>query len=487
MELYEYSAASLRSMMAEKQCSSTEVTKSVLDRITAVEDKVKAYITVLQDSALEQAAIIDKRRAAGETLAPLAGIPVGVKDNICTKGVKTTCASRILAEYLPPYSATVVNKLEAAGAVITGKLNLDEFAMGSTCENSSVYPTANPHDLSRVPGGSSGGSSAAVAAGECVVALGSDTGGSIRLPASYCGIVGLKPTYGTVSRYGAVAFASSLEQIGPMGRSVEDVALLYSTLCGEDKMDATTVSHQYPDFAQNLHTEVAGKIIGIPKEYFGGGVDAAVAATVMEAAKTLEKQGAILKEVSLPSTPHALAAYYIIACAEASSNLARFDGVRYGYRTAEYADLTEMYEKTRSEGFGDEVKRRIMLGTYVLSSGYYDAYYKRAKLLQQQVTAEFTQVFADCDCLITPTAPSVAGKLGDTATDPIKSYSADICTVTVNIAGLPAISVPCGKGEGGMPVGMQLIGAKFSEQLLMQMAYQYETVTGGPWPVPAIL
>lgn len=478
MELYEYTASDLSQMLKEKKCSATEITNSVLARIDAVEDKVNAYVTVTKDQALAQSAEIDKKAASGEELAPLEGIPVGIKDNICTKGVKTTCSSKILADFVPPYDATVTEKLKTAGVVFTGKMNMDEFAMGSSCENSRFKKTSNPYDLTRVPGGSSGGSAAAVAAGETVLALGTDTGGSIRQPASFCGVVGLKPTYGTVSRFGLVAFASSLDQIGPMGRCVKDTAMLFDAIKGQDKLDATSAPIKYETIADKLNGSVRGKKIGIPDEYFGKGVEPKVKEIVMNAAHEYEKLGAQLVRISLPSTGYALPVYYIIACAEASSNLARFDGVKYGYRAEKFENLTDMYERSRSEGFGDEVKRRIMLGTFVLSSGYYDAYYKKAKLTQNRIAAEFDQAFKSCDFLLTPTSPETAFKFGERINDPLKMYAADICTVPVNIAGLPAVSFPCGKDENGLPVGCQLIGAKFDEQAILDAAYGYEQSCG---------
>ncbi len=457
-----------------------------MDRINSVESKVEAYITVTEELALNKAKEIDEKFAKGEILSDLAGIPVGIKDNICTKGTLTTCASKMLHNFVPPYNATVMDKLIDSDIVVTGKLNLDEFAMGSSCENSYYKKTKNPHNIEYVAGGSSGGSAAAVASGEAILSLGSDTGGSIRLPAAYCGIVGLKPTYGSVSRYGLVAFASSLDQIGPFGRSVSDVAMIYSSICGHDKMDATSVRREYGNFHKNISADVKGVRIGIPKEYFGDGISGEVKEQVMAAAKLLEDNGAILKEVSLPSTDYALSAYYIISSAEASSNLARFDGVKYGYRTENYTNLNEMYENTRSEGFGDEVKRRILLGTFVLSSGYYDAYYNRAKLLQKQIQNEFTQTFKECDVLLTPTGTDTAFKIGEKSNDPVKMYANDICTVTVNIAGLPAISLPCGKGANNMPIGMQLIGPKFSEQSLFDISAKYESLIGGFNTIPTL-
>ncbi len=432
-------------MIKNKEISSAELTKSVFDRIKAVEGKVDAYLTLDEENAMKKAAEIDEKLAKGEELSPLAGIPVGIKDNISTKGLRTTCASKMLGNYVPPFNATVMNKLD--DIVVTG--------------------------------GSSGGSAAAVAAREAIVTLGSDTGGSIRQPASYCGVVGLKPTYGSVSRYGLVAFASSLDQIGPLGKCVKDVAMVQSAIVGHDKYDATSSYREYPDFAADLKADVKGLRIGIPKEYFGEGIDPFVKQSVMNAVKELEKQGATVKEISLPSTDYALSSYYIISSAEASSNLARFDGVRYGFRAEEYDGLVDMYERTRSEGFGDEVKRRIMLGTFVLSSGFYDAYYKKAKLVQKRIMQEFASQFADVDVIATPTVPSTAFKIGENTDDPLKMYANDVCTVTVNIAGLPEISIPCAYNNKGLPVGMQLIGGKFTEQRLLNTAYAYEQLVGG--------
>lgn len=479
MELFEKSAYELSSMLKNKEISSFELTNSVFDRIEKVEDKVEAYVTLNKENALEKAKEIDQKIANGDELNAIAGIPMGIKDNISTKGLRTTCSSKMLENYVPPFNATVVNKLEDAGAVVTGKLNMDEFAMGSSTENSFFKKTKNPFDLSRIPGGSSGGSAAAVAAGEAIFSLGSDTGGSIRQPASYCGVVGLKPTYGTVSRFGLVAFASSLDQIGPIGKCVEDVCMLQSVINGYDRMDATSAYREYPDYLANLSKDVKGLKIGLPKEYFGEGIDDSVKTSVLNAVKELEKQGAIVKEISLPSTDYALSSYYIISSAEASSNLARYDGVKYGFRAENYDNLIDMYEKTRSEGFGDEVKRRIMLGTFVLSSGFYDAYYKKAKLLQRRISAEFSENFKDIDVIATPTVPSTAFKIGENIGDPIKMYATDICTVTINIAGLPAISVPCGYDAKGLPIGLQLIGDKFTEQKLLNTAYAYQEIIGG--------
>lgn len=486
MELFEMTAASLSEKLRKKECSAVEITRSALTQIEKKEEQIGSFVTVCEERALKKAEEVDKKITAGEQLSPLAGIPVGVKDNICTEGILTTCSSKMLYNFVPPYNATVVDKLENADAVIIGKCNMDEFAMGSSCETSYFKKTKNPWNPDYVPGGSSGGSASCVSAGEAVLALGSDTGGSIRLPASYCGVVGLKPTYGSVSRYGLVAFASSLDQIGPLGRSVEDVANLYAVICGRDPMDATSAVREYGAFGSQISRSVKGLRIGIPKEYFGDGVDPEIKSAVMNSIDMLVKEGAETVSVSLPSTDYALSAYYIISSAEASSNLARFDGVKYGYRAEGYANLTDMYEKTRSEGFGDEVKRRIMLGTFVLSSGFYDAYYKRAKQMQQKIAQEYAEAFSQCDLILTPTSPSTAFQIGERTDDPLKMYAADICTVTVNIAGLPAISVPCGTASNGLPIGLQMIGPKFSEQLLFNAAGCFENLCGGFGVAPAM-
>lgn len=479
MRLYEKTASELSEMLKNKECSAVELCNDVLARINETENKIGSYVTVAEESAKENAKKIDKAMAAGEKLHPLAGIPIGIKDNISTKGIRTTCSSKMLENYVPPFDATVMNKINNAGMTVLGKMNMDEFAMGSSTETSYMHLTRNPYNTECVPGGSSGGSAAAVAAGEAILTLGSDTGGSIRQPAALCGVVGMKPTYGSVSRYGLVAFASSLDQIGPLGKSVKDVAMLQSLICGHDRYDATSKNIEYPDYAAALKENAKSLKIGIPKEYFGEGIDSQVKESVMKAVKEFELQGAVIKEISLPSTEYAINTYYIIASAEASSNLARFDGVKYGYRTSEYDGLVDMYEKTRSEGFGDEVKRRIMLGTFVLSSGYFDAYYKKAKRVQNRISQEFTDAFKECDIIATPTVPASAFKIGENIGDPIKMYYNDVCTVTVNIAGLPAISLPCGKDSAGMPMGLQLIGDKFSEQTLLNTAYTYEKICGG--------
>lgn len=474
-ELHQYSATELSALLREKKVSATEIAKASLARIAAVEPTVDAYLTVTEEKALADAAAVDAKIAAGEELGALAGIPIAIKDNICTKNVKTTCASKMLENFVPPYEATVMERLNKAGIVLTGKVNMDEFAMGGSCENSFFKPTKNPWDPTRVPGGSSGGSAAAVAACEVPLSLGSDTGGSVRCPASFCGIVGLKPTYGAVSRYGVVAFASSLDQIGPLARTVDDVELLFSAICGRDPRDAT--SHQY--IYEKAARDLKGLRIGLPKEYFGEGITPEVKAAVLKGVKELESLGASVVEISLPSTDYALSAYYIISSAEASSNLARYDGVKYGYSGRRDAGLDELYLSSRSEGFGPEVQRRIMLGTYVLSSGYYDAYYKRAKRLQQMIAAEFAEAFTKCDVIATPVTPTTAFKLGERCADPVQMYAGDICTVTVNIAGLPGLAMPCGYDAGGLPIGMQLIGPKFSENRLLAVAKSYETAVGG--------
>lgn len=479
MNLYEKSAYELSGMLKNKQTSSVEITKSVFDRIESVEEKVDSYVTLNKENALKKAEEVDQKLSSGDVLSPLAGIPIGIKDNISTKGLKTTCSSKMLENYVPPFNATVVDKINNADMVITGKLNMDEFAMGSSTETSYVKKTKNPFDFDRIPGGSSGGSAASVSACEAVVSLGSDTGGSIRQPASYCGAVGLKPTYGRVSRFGLVAFASSLDQIGPIGRTVKDVAMLQSVISGHDKYDATSADVEVSDYLANLKSDVRGLKIGVPKEYFGDGIDNNVKNAVYSAVKVLEENGASVKEISLPSTNYALSAYYIISSAEASSNLARYDGVKYGYRAKEFDNLIDMYERTRSEGFGEEVKRRILLGTFVLSSGFFDAYYKKAKLVQRRVSAEFNEVFKDIDVICTPTVPSTAFKIGENMDNPLKMYATDICTVTINIAGLPAMSIPCGYDDKGLPIGLQLVGNKFCEQTLLNTANTYENIVGG--------
>lgn len=474
MDLCKMIATELSVMLKEKKISSVELTNSVFDNISKVEDKVCSYISLNKENALKNAELVDNSIANGENLPQLAGIPIGIKDNICTKGINTTCASKILENFEPPYNATVIEKIHNNKLIIIGKLNMDEFAMGSSCENSYFKKTRNPHSLDRVPGGSSGGSAAAVAACECIVSLGSDTGGSIRQPASYCGVAGLKPTYGAVSRYGLIAFASSLDQIGPLARSVSDIALLSNVIYGNDKHDSTSADYKFEDFTKSLINDVKGLKIGLPKEYFGDGIDESVKNSVIQAAKSFERMGATVKEMSLALSKYALPTYYIISSAEASSNLARYDGVKYGYRTEDFTNLSSLYMKTRSEGFGDEVKRRIMLGTYVLSSGYYDAYYKKAQAVQKLIKRDFANAFEEFDLILTPVSPDTAFKIGEKTDDPLKMYLEDICTVSINIAGLPAFVIPCGKDKNDLPIGMQLISKRFSDDLLIRAGYSYE-------------
>ncbi|MBQ8297045.1 MAG: Asp-tRNA(Asn)/Glu-tRNA(Gln) amidotransferase subunit GatA [Ruminococcus sp.] len=478
MKLYEKTAAELSEMLRNKKCSAAEILNDVNERIKAAEGKIGAYVT-LNNNAAEEARAVDESIARGESVHPLAGIPIAVKDNISTRGIRTTCSSRMLENYIPPFDASAVERIKNAGMIITGKTNTDEFAMGSTTETSYMHPTRNPHNTDYVPGGSSGGSAAAVAAGETIVALGSDTGGSVRQPAALCGAVGIKPTYGRVSRYGLIAYASSLEQIGAIGKSVRDAAMVLDLISGHDPMDATSAISEKTDYALNLRETAKGLRIGVPDEYFSENIDDDVKEAVYGALKLLESEGAQIKRISLPDTQFAVNAYYIIASAEASSNLARYDGVKYGYRAENFDGLTDMYEKTRSEGFGNEVKRRIMLGTFVLSSGCCDKYYKRAKLMQQRISEEFSEAFTDCDVIAAPSYPCAAFRIGESAGDPVEMYSRDICTVTANIAGLPAISVPCGKNSAGLPLGMQLIGNKFAEQIILDAANAYEKICGG--------
>ena len=464
----------LMDKLANKELTSEEITKAYVERINEKEKDVNAFVTTLCDEALEKAKEIDAKREKGEATSKLAGIPVGIKDNICTKGIKTTCSSRMLEDFISPYNATVTEKLLSEDLIDLGKLNMDEFAMGASTEYSYFKKTHNPWNLNTVPGGSSGGSAAAVAAEMVPWALGSDTGGSIRQPAAFCGVVGLKPTYGLVSRYGLVAFASSLDQIGPITKDVEDAAILLNILAGHDDKDSTSMEMPKKDYTQALKGEVKGLKIGIPKEYFGEGINEEVKERLQEAIETYKKLGAEVEEFSLDIAKYALATYYIIACAEASSNLGRFDGIRYGHRAEHYSDLKELYRNSRSEGFGPEVKRRIILGTYVLSSGYYDAYYKKAQQVRTLVKNEFDKAFAKYDVLLTPTSPTVAFEIGTRSNNPLEMYLADICTVSVNIAGLPGISLPCGVDSKGMPVGMQLIGNKFEEEKILNAAYAFE-------------
>ncbi len=475
--MYQGSIKELHRQLISKERSAVEIAQATLKHIEAVEPKVKAFLAVTADEALATAKAVDNKIAAGESIGIVEGIPIGIKDNMCTKGIKTTCASQILANFVPPYESTVTQKLKDAGMVFVGKTNLDEFAMGGSTENSSFQTTANPWDLERVPGGSSGGSAAAVAAGECVVALGSDTGGSIRQPASLCGVVGLKPTYGLVSRFGLVAFGSSLDQIGPFSRSVEDSAILLKAIAGHDPRDSTSLKVDIPDYTQYLQPELKkGLKVGIITETFGSGLDSVVAETVKSAIAKLEELGAEVKEISCPRFRYGIAAYYIIAPSEASANLARYDAVKYGIRK-ESDNLLEMYTGTRAAGFGAEVKRRIMIGTYALSSGYYDAYYLKAQKVRTLIKQDFDLAFEDVDILVAPTAPTTAFKAGDKTTDPLSMYLLDLMTIPVNLAGLPGMSIPCGFDRQGLPIGLQLIGNVLREDVLFHTAHAYEQAT----------
>lgn len=466
-----------RELLQSKKLSSTQLTEAVFNRIDLVEDKVKAFTHLMRDKALQQAKAADSKIARGEE-QPLLGVPIALKDLICTAGSRTTCASNILNQFISPYNATVVNRLQAAGAVIIGKTNMDEFAMGSSNENSSYHPTKNPWALDRVPGGSSGGSAAAVAAHECIAALGSDTGGSIRQPAGFCGVTGLKPTYGRVSRFGLVAFASSLDQIGPITKSVADAAILMNVIGGKDRQDSTSADVPMPDFTQALDRDIKGMRLGIPKEYFTGGMQPEVEKAVQDSIRTLESLGMKTVEVSLPHLDYAVAAYYIIACAEASTNLSRYDGVKYGYRSLNSENLTNMYENTREEGFGEEVKRRIILGTFVLSSGYYDAYYLKAQKVRTLIKQDFENALEECDVIISPVTPYPAFKLGEKLDDPLQMYLADIYTISANLAGIPAMAIPCGfVGEANLPVGLQLMGKHFDEANLIAVGGKFQQAT----------
>ena len=480
-------ARELRQSILGGELSAEEATRAFLERVEAVEERLKAFISIDSEGALARARELDSALARGEEPGPLHGVPVAVKDNICTRGFPTTCASRILANYRPPYDATVVERLRAAGAVIVGKTNLDEFAMGSSTENSAFALTRNPWDTERVPGGSSGGSAVAVAAGEAPVAIGSDTGGSIRQPAAFCGVVGLKPTYGRVSRYGLVAYASSLDQIGPLATDVADAALVLSVIAGHDPRDSTAAPEPVPDYLAQLETDVAGRRVGVPREFFIEGLDPEVEAAVRAACQALADQGAEVVEVSLPHSridledgrlsSYAVAAYYIIATAEASSNLARYDGVHYGHRTPEKVDMVEMYSRTREEGFGAEVKRRVILGTYALSAGYYDAYYLKAARVRTLIQRDFQEAFEKADAIAAPVAPTPAFRIGEKTADPLQMYMADVFTISANLAGIPGISIPCGFTTGGLPIGVQLMSRPFDELGLLQLARAIERAT----------
>jgi aspartyl-tRNA(Asn)/glutamyl-tRNA(Gln) amidotransferase subunit A len=476
MDLHALTIHELCALLDKREVSAREVTEAFYGRIDAVDDRVRAYLTLTRDLAFEQADRADRRRQAGER-GPLLGVPLAIKDVICTKGVRTTCGSKILQNFVPPYDATVMERLNAAGAILLGKANMDEFAMGSSTEHSAYGITRNPWDLHTIPGGSSGGSAAAVAADECAAALGTDTGGSIRQPAACCGIVGLKPTYGRVSRYGLVAFASSLDQIGPMTKDVRDAALLLHVIAGNDVRDSTSADLALPDFTRALNEPAKGLRIGIPREYFVEGSDAEVERAVREAIKVLEGLGAVTADISLPHTEYGVAVYYILASSEASSNLARYDGIKYGYRVPEWSNLRDMYMRTRDEGFGAEVKRRIMLGTYALSAGYYDAYYKKSQQVRTLLLQDFEAAFRQVDVVIAPTAPTPAFKIGEKTDDPLQMYLSDIFTVPVNLAGIPGISLPCGFSSAGLPIGLQIIGKPFDEETILRVAYAFEQQT----------
>lgn len=479
MDILEYSAVELSAAIREGRVTATDAMEAVLARIDAREKDINAYVTIDREQAMRAAAAAQAKIEKGELTGLLAGVPVAVKDNICTQDLLTTCASKMLAHFVPTFSAEAVVSLEKAGAVIIGKTNMDEFAMGSTTETSAYGETRNPWNTAHVPGGSSGGSAAAVAAGECFFALGSDTGGSIRQPAAFCGVVGLKPTYGTVSRYGLIAYGSSLDQIGPLTKNVADCAAVLELIASHDTKDSTSVRREDTDFASALVDDVSGMKIGIPRDYLGEGLDAEVKEAVLAAAKVLEEKGAVVEMFDLSLVEYAIPAYYTIASAEASSNLERFDGVKYGHRTDACAGLHNMYKKTRSEGFGAEVKRRIMLGSFVLSSGYYDAYYLKALKVKAMIKKAFDDAFAKYDLILGPVAPTTAPKLGESLSDPLKMYLGDIYTISVNLAGLPGISVPCGTDSGGLPIGLQLIADSFQEKRLIQAAYTYEQNRGG--------
>ncbi|MEO0433186.1 MAG: Asp-tRNA(Asn)/Glu-tRNA(Gln) amidotransferase subunit GatA [Cyanobacteria bacterium J06656_5] len=468
----------LQQQLTQKERTAVEITQDYLDRLQALEPKLHSFLAVTSDKALAQAQQVDDAIAAGTSLGPLAGIPIALKDNLCTKGIRTTCASKILEGFVPPYESTVTQRLADAGAIFLGKTNMDEFAMGSSTENSAYQLTANPWNISCVPGGSSGGSAAAVAADQAPISLGSDTGGSIRQPAAYCGVVGMKPTYGLVSRFGLVAFASSLDQIGPFSRTVEDAAILLGAIAGHDTKDSTSLKVTIPDYTQHLKTDLKGKRIGLVKETFGEGIDGDVATAMDAAIEQMKKLGAEIVEISCPNFKYGLPTYYIIAPSEASSNLARYDGVRYGQR-AETDNLLSMYKQTRAEGFGAEVKRRIMIGTYALSAGYYDAYYLQAQKVRTLIKQDFEAAFKDVDVLMTPTVPSTAFKAGAKVDDPLSMYLSDLMTITVNLAGLPGLSLPCGFDQAGLPIGMQLIGNALREDTLFEVASAYEHAT--PW------
>lgn len=479
MKIEQLTIEEIQKAYQEKRFTVTEIVQGYLDRINKLDPQIGAFITLCNESALKEAEAIDKKLAKGEDIGMLGGIPVAIKDNICTRSIKTTCASKILEDFIPPYDATVVQRLKDAGAIIIGKTNMDEFAMGSSTENSAFHETKNPWHLEKVPGGSSGGSAAALAAGFAPLTIGSDTGGSIRQPAAFCGAVGLKPTYGLVSRYGLVAFASSLDQVGPFTRTVKDCAISLQTIQGHDPLDTTSIQWEpEKDYISDLDKGVKDLRIGIPKECFKEGLDPEIRSAIEKAVRQLEEDGAVVEEFSLPIMDSGLSAYYIISSAEASANLARYDGVRYGYRAESFTGIEEFMENTRTEGFGKEVKRRIMLGTYVLSSGYYDAYYKKAMMLRQKIQKVMKQAFEAYDIILTPTSPVLPFSIGEKTADPMEMYLADIYTVNINIAGVPAISVPCGFSKEKLPIGLQLIGDHYTEKKLLQAAYSLEQGLG---------
>jgi len=481
-------AHQIHKQLRERSITATEIAEHYFTRIENVDPEVRAYVDVWREDGLKKAAEVDDALERGDDPGPLAGVPVGLKDVLCTRQGYTTCCSKILDGYRSPFDATVVEKLQAAGAVFTGKLNMDEFAMGSSTENSARQVTRNPWNLKCVPGGSSGGSAAAVAADECVIALGSDTGGSIRQPAALCGCVGMKPTYGRVSRYGLVAFASSLDQIGPFTKDIEDLAFALNAMCGRDPRDSTSADMPVPDFTKSLGQDIAGLKIGLPKEYYTDALNPEMREKIEAAVAALEKLGAKVVEVSLPHTEYAIATYYIICTAEASANLARFDGVRYGYRSPDSGDVRDMYHNSKTEGFGDEVKRRIMLGTYVLSSGYYDAYYLKAQKVRSLIRRDFLQAFEQCDVIAAPTSPTAAFEIGEKTDDPLQMYLSDIYTISVNLATLPGVSMPCGLTKRGLPAGLQIISKPFNEETILRIAHAYEQNRGfdmGEPPVSA--
>ncbi len=486
MDVTTLSAAEIARKIKKKDLSASEVAKSFLQKTKSTNPKLNAYLCVREEIVLRSAKELDDRIAKGESAGDLAGVPIAIKDNICVQKTKTTCSSKILENFVAPYDATVIRKLKQAGALLIGKTNLDEFAMGSSTENSAFGVTKNPWDTSRVPGGSSGGSASAVAARLAPLALGSDTGGSIRQPASFCGIVGLKPTYGRVSRFGLVAFASSLDQIGPFSINAEDSALLLKVISGKDPLDSTSSDRPVPDYPVELKKPLSGLKIGLPKEYFVKELDETINDKIRDAVRIYEKLGAQVKDISLPHTAYAVAVYYILAPSEASANLARYDGVRYGHRSREAANLIEMYEKSRDEGFGPEVKRRIMLGTYSLSSGYYDAYYSKAQKVRTIIREEFNQAFKEVDAILTPTVPTPAFKIGEKSSDPLQMYLSDIFTISCNLAGIPGISVPCGFTKESLPVGFQILGKPFDESTLLSMTYHYQSQTSWHERIPSV-